>query len=94
MGRERGDLIKFNKIINELEKKELVNGINFACSSFSLRAYKLKLRRELVLNCCPSNNFLTNRVVNDWNDLSEVAFKAKKLNIFKAGLHDWMKSSC
>ena len=75
------------------KKIELVNGINFASSSFCLREHNLKLRRELVKkNGSPRYNFLTNRVVNDWNDLPEVVVKAKNLNIFKARLDDWMKS--
>ena len=36
-------------MINGLEKIELVNGINFAISAFSLRGRNLKLRRELTI---------------------------------------------
>ena len=81
-------------MINGLEKIELLNGIYFASSDFGLRGHNLKLRRELVKNCYPQYNFLTNRVINDWNSLPEVVVKAKILNIFKARLDDWMKSSC
>ena len=74
-------------MINGLEKIELANGINFGSSAYSLRGHNLKLRRELVKkNCSPRYNFLTNRVVNDCNDLP-VVVKAKNLNIFK---RDWM----
>ena len=81
-------------MMNGLEKIELVNGTNFASSAFGLRGHNLKLRRELVKNCSPRYKFLTNRVVNDWNNLPEGVVKAKNLNIFKASLDDWMKSSC
>ena len=46
--RKRGDLTQIYKMINGLEKLELVNGINFASSAFSLRGHDSKLRRELV----------------------------------------------
>ena len=92
--RKRGDLIQIYKMINLLEKIELVNGINFASSAFGLRGHNLKFRRELIKNFSPQCNFLTNRVVNDWNNLPVGVVKAKNLNIFKAMLDDWMKSSC
>ena len=80
-------------MINRLGKIQLVNGINFASSAFSLRGHNLKLRRELLKNCSPRYNFLTNMMENGWIDLPEVVVKAKKLNIFKARLDDWMKIS-
>ena len=58
--RKRGDLIQIYKMINGLEKIELVNGINFASLTFSLRGHNLKIRRKLVKNCSPCYNFLTN----------------------------------
>ncbi len=64
-----------------MSKIELVNGINFSSSDFGLRGHNIKLRRELVKNCSPLCNFLTNRLVNDWNNLPEKVFKAKNLNI-------------
>ena len=55
--RKRGDLIQIYKMINGLEKIELVNGINFASSAFGLRGHNLKLRRELVKKLFSSIRF-------------------------------------
>ena len=55
--RKRGDLIQIYKMINVLEKIELVNVINLASSVFSLRGRNLKLRRKLVKKLVSSLQF-------------------------------------
>ena len=65
--RKRGDLIQIYKMINGLEKIELVNGINFASSAFGLIGHNLKLRSELVKNCSSRYNFLTNFLTKNFS---------------------------
>ena len=92
--RERGDLIQMYKIINGLEEVHLTKGPNFAVSDYFTRGNSLKLRRELVKNCTPRFNFLTNRVVENWNSLPEEIVKARNLNSFKAKIDGYINGSC
>ena len=82
--RDRGDLIQMYKIIYGLEDVRLIKGLNFVDSDHFTRGNSLKLRRELVKNCTPRFNFLTNRVVDNWNALSDEIVRAKNINCFKA----------
>jgi hypothetical protein len=92
--RERGDLIQMYKIINGLEEVHLTKGPNFVVSDYFTRGNSLKLRRELVKNCTPRFNFLTNRVVENWNSLPEEIVKARNLNSFKAKIDCYINGSC
>ena len=65
--RDRGDLIQVYKIIYGLEDVRLIKGLNFVNSDHFTRGNSLKLRRELVKNCTPRFNFLTNRVVDKYS---------------------------
>ena len=45
--RKRGGLLQIYKMINGLEKLELVNGINFSSLAFSLRVHNLKTHKGI-----------------------------------------------
>ena len=92
--RDRGDLIQMYKIIYGLEDVRLIKGLNFVDSDHFTRGNSLKLRRELVKNCTPRFNFLTNRVVDNWNALSDEIVRAKNINCFKAKLDKYLEGSC
>ena len=92
--RDRGDLIQMYKIIYGLEDVRLIKGLNFVDSDHFTRGNSLKLRRELVKNCSPRFNFLTNRVVDNWNALSDEIVRAKNINCFKAKLDKYLEGSC
>ena len=91
--RLRGDLIQFYKIINKIERVELINGVNFSGGGqvYNLRRHSKTIRRELVKTCPSRFNFLVNRVVNDWNGLPENVINAITVNSFKSKLDTWMK---
>ena len=91
--RDRGDLIQMYKIIYGLEDVRLIKGLNFVDSDHFTRGNSLKLRRELVKNCTPRFNFLTNRVVDNWNALSDEIVRAKNTNCFKAKLDKYLEYS-
>ena len=92
--RDSGDLIQMYKIIYGLEDVRLIKGLNFVDSDHFTRGNSLKLRRELVKNCTPRFNFLTNRVVDNWNALSDEIVRAKNINCFKAKLDKYLEGSC
>ena len=48
----------------------------------------LKIRRHLNLNI--GLNFITRRVINDWNHLTEVVVDCKSLDTFKVILDEFM----
>ncbi len=76
------------KTVNGYEKINFVNGINLARSlDFNLRrAHNKKLARELNKRSSLRYNFLTNRKVSVWNELSQEVIDSKTVNIFKAGI--------
>ena len=84
--RLRGDLIQTFKIINGLDKIDLINGINYAKSlSMNLRrSHNQRLVREINKRGTFRYNFLSNRIVPTWNGLSDYVISAKSLNSFKA----------
>ena len=84
--RLRGDLIQTYKIVNNLEDIQLVKGVNYA-NSLSLnlrRANNKRLVREINKRGLYRFNFLTNRVADVWNKLSNETVNARSSNSFKA----------
>ncbi|CAF1128689.1 unnamed protein product [Brachionus calyciflorus] len=74
------------KIIKGVEKIKLINGVNFA-KSLSLnirRSNNLRLVREINNRSSGRFNFLTNRIVSTWNNLSNGCVSASSVNNFKA----------
>ena len=92
--RDRGNLIQIYKIIYGLEDVSLIKGLSFADSDHFKRSNSLKLRRELVKNCTTRFKFLTNRVVDIWNALSDEIIRAKNIKCFKAKLDKYLGGSC
>ncbi|CAF0937120.1 unnamed protein product [Brachionus calyciflorus] len=90
--RLQGDLIQMYKIINSLECINLKKGIYYNLnSSGSHRKYNFRvdsqtLAREPVKKCSSWYYFLTNRIVNHWNQLPNEPIEASNINCFKAKL--------
>ena len=84
--RVRGDLIQTFKLLNQLEEVSLINGINSANERVGSlrRPHDRRLVREINKKGTHRYNFLTNRVVNAWNNRSREAVNAKSVNSFKA----------
>ncbi|RMZ98247.1 RNA-directed DNA polymerase from mobile element jockey-like [Brachionus plicatilis] len=78
------------KIINGFEKINLVNGINSAKSlALNLRRENnMRLTRELTKRGSYRYNFLTNRVVSKWNDVSQDSVSSKSINSFKSRIEN------
>ena len=87
-------MIQIYKIINGLDKVHLTKELNFAVSDHFTKENSKKLRRELVKDCTPRFNFFTNRIVENWNALSDEIVRAKSLKSFKEKIYGIMKVSC
>ena len=90
--RLRGDLIQMYKLVNGVEKIRLVRGLHYA-NSLSLnlrRANSKRMVRELNKRGSWRFNFLTNRIVSKWNELTEYSISAKTVNSFKARVDNEM----
>ncbi len=57
------------------------------------QVFPARLRNGRCAAVDARHNFLTNRVVPDWNKLPEEAVGARSLNIFKARYDEWVKRS-
>jgi len=94
--RLRGDLIQIYKIINGLECINLKKGINYNlnCSGsyriYNFRGHSQTLVCELVKNCSSRFYFLTNRIVNHWNQIQNKVIEARNINCFKTKLDKWL----
>ena len=91
--RRRGDLIQFYKMLNGQDEIELLNVVKFRSDKYNIRGHSKRVIRELVKkNARIRQNFLINRVANDWNNLRQHVIKAKSLNSFRAKLDKWFES--
>ena len=86
--RERGDLIQMYKIINNIDHVSWHTKPTLRPPSPRHRSYYVG---EMVKNCDIRNKFFTNRIVNQWNKLSDHIIGAKTVYSFKARLD---KSLC
>ncbi|CAF1008323.1 unnamed protein product [Brachionus calyciflorus] len=79
--RVRGDLIQIFKIINGCEDINLTNSINYSISNTRnlRRGHDKRLVKEIVKRGSYRYNFLTNRVVNHWNELPYKAVYARSV---------------
>ena len=83
------------KIVNNLETVNLRNGLKLNSSeprNYFLRRNSKNLHRERLSKCLPRYNFLTNRIVNDWNKLPEDIIQANSLKSFKSKFDKWNKN--
>ena len=81
--RERGDMIETYKYLNNIYKTDhnwLVMDEASSTRGHSMKLTKKRSNSELRKNC------FSNRVVDNWNSLSEHVISAKSLNSFKARL--------
>ena len=98
--RERGDLIQFYKIINQIDHVKLINEIrcpktdeNTKIPLMNLRDKEKYFYREGTKASTVRENFLVNRIIPSWNKLRPEIKNAKTLNSFKAGLDRMEKFS-
>jgi hypothetical protein len=95
--RRRGDLIQMFKLVKNIDVINLHNQIRFFNVDGSTRGHTLRIHRELLntQNNCKYNtirhNFFTNRVVNDWNSLSQEAVGSQSVNQFKNHIDKLLK---
>lgn len=98
--RLRGDLIQMYKLINNFESVDFVNGIKFNSKIsgenkiYNLRRHSQTIVREKTGKCPSRFNFLTNRIVNNWNQLTQETIEAKNLNSFKSKIDEWLLKRC
>ena len=78
--RHRGDLIETFKILNHIYCTNL--NIYTMSTNPNLRGHRLKLSKEKCSKL-PRKNFISNRIVYSWNDLSSDTIDAPTVNIFK-----------
>ena len=73
----------------------LMNGIRFSSAKniYNLRGHSKMVSRELIKNCPLRYNYITNRVVNDWNSLPKNVVDTTSLNSFKAKLDVWFRTN-
>lgn len=83
--RRRGDLIETYKILNDYYDCPVLHTMFHLNRNTYLRGHTLKLDKyNFRMN--PKKNFLSNRVVNDWNGLPQCLVVADSVNGFKNGL--------
>ena len=85
--RIRGDLIQLFKIVNGIVRVELCEKPAFKEEAIT-RGHSLRYSREATRSEA-RQNFLTNRIVNKWNELPIEVVNAKSVNEFKIKLDGW-----
>jgi ribonucleases P/MRP protein subunit RPP40 len=84
--RRRGDLIQMFKLVKNIDKINLHNTFKFFNIDGSSRGHDLKIYKELLNtqnNCKYRRNFFSNRIVHDWNHLSQEDVESTGVNQFK-----------
>jgi hypothetical protein len=77
------------KLVKNIDKINLHNPFKFFNIDGSSRGHNLKIHKELLntQNNCKYNtirrNFFSNRIVNDWNHLSQEDVESTSVNQFK-----------
>ena len=87
--RLRGDLIQKYKINNRLD---IIEWQTPPVCMPPRAGNRGQLRREIVRCCNQRQYFFNNRIVNAWNDLPDVVFNSKSINIFKNNLDKYMNN--
>jgi hypothetical protein len=80
--RRRGDLIQMFKYLKGFDKINFYRQPEIIDNERKTRGHNMKLRRQLTSNL-KRYNFFRNRVVNDWNNLEQIAIDAVTVNQFK-----------
>ena len=85
--RERADMLQLFKIMNNYDNIDIKNIDRN--SNTNTRGHSQKLNKKRSKSRFGQNRF-SNRIVNNWNILSEDTVTAKSINIFKSGINsDW-----
>ena len=88
MEKRRGDLNQMFKLVKGTDDINLHNPIQYLNENGRTRGRNLKIHRQLVntLNNCKLNtitdSFFTNRVVKDWNSLTQETVNSISINQF------------
>ena len=86
--RKRADVLQVYRIINEIDN--IPFSAFFVYSKTSTRGHQFKLEKPRASTKLRQNSF-SHRVINDWNNLPEVAVKCKTINSFKNALEKFWK---
>ncbi|CAF0975386.1 unnamed protein product [Brachionus calyciflorus] len=84
------------KLINNFESVYFVNGIKFNSKIsgenkiYNLRRHSRTIFREKTGKCPSRFNFLSNKIINNWNHLTQETIEAKNLNSFKSKIDEWL----
>ena len=95
----RGDLIQYYKVHRGLNKLDWLNPNGRIASAHATgpasntRGNSYRLALPLIRNCARRDNFLSNRIVPTWNDLSDKIINAKNINVFKNKLDFYLKDN-
>ena len=57
----------------------------------NIRGAKHRLAKNFTRDCTPRDNFLSNRIVSDWNKLPEDVIDSTTINAFKNELYAFYK---
>jgi hypothetical protein len=82
--RERGDLIQFFKINNDIDKVKWHHPPQIL--NTNTRGHNLKFERQLTKTSEARFRFFTNRVIHKWNELPRYVVESNSINEFKNGL--------
>ncbi len=80
--RQHGDLIQTFKIMNSIDKVNWHSALEFNDSAIT-RGHNKRIRRQLVKNSNVRHHFLTNRISETWNGLTQEIVDAVNVNSFK-----------
>ena len=87
--RRRGDLIQYFKIVKNFNKVTWIKDPSPAAflssqgPASNIRGHSHRIRRQEVTNFTPRGDFLSNRVVSDWNALPALVIESASINLFK-----------
>ena len=96
--RRRGDLIQYFKIIKGYNKVTWIKEPSLAASlstqgpARNIRGHANRIRREELTSFTPREDFLSNRVVADWNALPVAVIEAKSINSLKTNSINILKN--
>jgi hypothetical protein len=88
--RTRGDCIQLFKLLGRQEEVNWHRGPRVIEPRYGRR---MRLQREIVLNCAQRYNFYSNRVVGSWNSLPDAVTSSTSINSFKKAYDDFVSTS-
>jgi hypothetical protein len=88
--RTRGDCIQLFKLLGRQEEVNWHRGPRVIEPRYGRR---MRLQREIVLNCAQRYNFFSNRVVGSWNSLPDAVTSSTSINSFKKAYDNFVSTS-